>query len=352
MRTIKIILTVLAIALVASCETSYRMVTTLDSGGKVYREIYAYGKTPFMNGDTSDNPFFFTLTPDWHINRLDTAVSYIFLGDTSNFNVKISKEANSIEQYSKEIQCSEGKQSLAMPEESLVNKFRWFYTYYSFKAVYKKLQYDFPISIDDYLSKDEQILWTQGGWNTNNYNMLNGYEMNSRLKKIDDKFSEWAYRNCFEINFKAIKALTTGYDLNTNKKTIYKAARKAIAEFSDVTPKAVCTVLDTVYKTTYFSQLYKDNEKTLKNKFETATAFVNQLNYSISYELVVSGKIISTNTPVINCNTLTWKVDGMRLLFDDYTLSAEYRVANKWAFVVSGLIIILAVAALVWRHKK
>jgi hypothetical protein len=43
----------------------------------------------------------------------------------------------------------------------------------------------------------------------------------------------------------------------------------------------------------------------------------------------------------------------MRLLFDDYTLSTEYRIANKWTFLLSGLIIIFAIGSLVvWGRGR
>ena len=71
------------------------------------------------------------------------------------------------------------------------------------------------------------------------------------------------------------------------------------------------------------------------------------LNYYFTNELAVPGKVISTNAPIIDAEYLKWKVDGMRLLFDDYTLTASYRVVNIWAFVISGLILILAIILII-----
>jgi len=62
---------------------------------------------------------------------------------------------------------------------------------------------------------------------------------------------------------------------------------------------------------------------------------------------------LQTNAPIIESGTLKWKVDGFRLLFDDYTLTAEYRVANRWAFVLTGLLVLCAGGGMViMRHKK
>lgn len=351
MKTRKIIISILAILFIVSCGTDYRILTTLERNGKVHREVYSFKNQSGMKNDTSKNPFLFNIYPDWKITHFDdTVIKYNFFGDTREFRMKISKDANSIEQYSREIQCDEENLSFAAPEESLVKKFRWFYTYYSFETVYKKLKYEVPIPISNYLNEDEQLLWTQG--NMSNYRVSNGSEMYNYLNEINDKFTEWCSRNFFEISIESIKKLTIGYDLDSDKEIIYKEIRKAKINDFDITPKEICPVLDSFYKTTYFSKLYKTNEKTVEKDVKTATAIISIICNVISYELVIPDKLIKTDAPIINSDTLIWKVDGMRLLFDDYTFTAEYRVVNVWAFVIGGLVLILAVGSVVVLWKK
>ena len=378
MKTKKIIISALAVLLVGSCATPYkmvRMITTIDRNGKVHREIYANdrsveaveeveesgkkisenevntSKKTFVDvTDTSfENPFLFNLTSDWKITYFDTAIKYNFFGDEGKFRMKISKDANSIEQYSREIQCDEAMQSLAVPKESLAKKNRWFYTYYSFKTVYKKLKYELPIPISDYLTKEEQMLWTQG--NMSSCRVKNGCEMKDYLNRIDGKFWKWYGRNCFEISFEAIKKLTTGYDLDTIKENIYDEICKA-EDGAD--PKSVCIALDSFYVTTYFSELYTSNKEILDKDFEKVITVVDMANNIISYELVIPDKVLQTNAPIINSDTLVWKVDGMRLLFDNYTLTAEYRIINTWAFAVTALLITAAAgsSALLVKRRR
>ena len=350
MKAIKNILAISAVALTMSCETHYRMVTTLSRDGKAHRTVYAFGDTAFMAGNISNNPFLFHLSSDWEITHLDTVVKHDFFGRKSKLNVKISKHANSIEQYSQEIQSDDDKLSFAAPEELLSKKFRWFYTDYSFKTTYKKLKYEVPVPIDNYLSREEQMLWTQG--DMNNYKFLNAFEMNDYLNEIGDKFMEWYSRNCFEISLVCIKKLTTKYDLDIDRENIYKEIQRAKIEAFDINPEKVCTILDLFYKTKYFSELNEINKKTLENEFETAISVVNSIGNVICYELVHCGEITRTNAHIINSDTLIWKVDGIRLLFDNYILTAEYRIVNSWAFIFSGFILIIAVGSLCWRKFR
>ena len=345
MKKRKIALSAVAILAVVSCGTDYRMVTTLERNGKVHREVYDFENHRIGTGKkTMENPFLFNIS-DWKVTHFDdTVVSYNFFGEKREFRMKISKDANSIEQYSQEIQCDEENQSLAAPKESLTKKFRWFYTYYSFKTVYKKLKYEIPVSIDDYLTKEEQMLWTQG--DMSKLSLMNGYETNDYLSGINDKFTEWSARNCFEIGFAPIKKLTTKYDLDADKEDIYKAVRKENDGLLDITPEAICEVLDSFYETAYFSQLSGSNKK-IFDEADAQFSFLNYIGNTISYELVIPGKLLKTNAPLTHSDTLTWKVDGIRLLFEDYTLTAEYRVANIWAFILSILMIIIAIGSVI-----
>jgi len=351
MKPIKIILSLFAITFIVSCSitTNYKMVTTLDRNGNVHREIYALDTK--TGEDTSKNPFLFEFDSSWQIHRFDTVIKYNFIGEKREFNVKISKNTNSIEQYSQKIQCNKHNQSFAAPEESLVKKFKWFYTYYSFKAVYKNLKYEVPIPISDYLNEEEQLIWTQGYMN--NFKVMNGYEMKDYLDEINKKFWKWQGHNYFEISFESIKKLTTGYDLEIDKENIYAKIYEAEVGAFDISPETVCSFIDSFYKTTYFSQLYKTNEEVLKNNFETSTSTpMDCMGNAISYELVIPDKLIKTNAPIIASDTLIWKIDGMRLLFNDYSLSAEYRVTNKWAFILFDLVVIAAIGSVFVLYRE
>ena len=351
MKTIQIILATAALIFMASCETYYGMITTIDRNGKVYREIYAQGDSAFMSGNNSSNPFLFKLSPDWNVNRYDTAFNYDFFGDKTKFNVKISKKVNSIEDYSKNIRCDSDNRSLAVPDETLVKKTGWFYTNYSLKVIYKKLQYEAPISIDDYLSKEEQIRWTQGG--LDEYKIMNGYEMNDYLNGISDKFTKWQSRNLFEFSLEEIKKLTENYDLDRDKNTIYKKWTDSVkVDDANIDSKTVCKILDSFYKTTCFSKLYNDNREILDKEFNQKTLITNRIGNAISYELVIPGELMQTNAPVIHSDTLAWKVDGVRLLLYDYSLEAKYRVMNKWTFLLTGLLIIISIGSVVVLVKR
>jgi len=342
MKIVKIAVIAFFATIMVSCGTNYRVVTTLDRDGNVIREVYAKADSAFIAGDLSHNPYLFDISSGWDIIRFDSVMKYNFFGDEESFNVIVSKKASSIDIFSKEVICDKDNREFAAPEETLTKKFKWFYTNYAFTGVYKRLNYNVPVSIDKYMSPEEQKLWTRGDFNT--YGVMNGIEMNDILSEIEGKFMDWYFRNCFEISLNCIGNLTNDIITETDKDKIYKQFidRK---QGDDISPKKVCKALDSYYKTTRFTESYKKNEQIIDQEFEEETSVVNVVNNTICYELIVPGRILSANSPIIDSNTMIWKVNGIRILFDDYTLTAEYRVANRWAFILSGLILITAIVS-------
>ena len=345
MKTIKIIIMVFVAVLTASCSTYYRVVTTLDQHGSAVREVYAWGDSAFMAGNPDHNPYLFDISSGWDIVRYDSAIKYDYFGDKKKYNVKITGKASSIDLFSREVSCKENVRSFVSPEETLTKKSGLFYTTYTLTAVYKKLSYDSPVPINNYLTKEEQKLWTRGDFSS--YGGMNGAEMADMLNGIESKFMDWYSRNCFEISLNGIKNRVDQNFSETDKDRIYKQLVEKEEREADIVPEKVCNVLDAFYKTDRFSKMYKMNKESIDRDFEDAMSIVNVLGNTISYELVLPGEITTANVPIESSDSIRWKIDGMRILLDDYTLSVEYRVKNSWAFILCGLILIIAVACTV-----
>jgi hypothetical protein len=115
----------------------------------------------------------------------------------------------------------------------------------------------------------------------------------------------------------------------------------------------IFTKLDNHFSTDYFSVLYADNEKEMDNmQDERLKVAFELLHYEIQYALTLPGKIIATNSDLQNEGALTWKIDLFRFLADDYTLAAESRAANVWAFVVTLLLVIFSAYCFVIVLKR
>jgi hypothetical protein len=74
-------------------------------------------------------------------------------------------------------------------------------------------------------------------------------------------------------------------------------------------------------------------------------------NLQIDYQLVMPGKIINHNDGIVTKGAIKYRLTGDRLLPGDYTLAAQSRVTNTWAFIVTALLIIITVVLIVIKRK-
>ncbi|MDR0835912.1 MAG: hypothetical protein LBN11_04945 [Tannerella sp.] len=181
--TIWIVTGVAVIGIYSCSSTNFRIITTIRPDGSCLREIYTKGDSAFLAGDWSENPYLFRLDSSW---RITPAVDNHY---EHEYNVKIAKTFHSIDEISSGLQFDKDLRPLVAPEETLQKRFRWFYTYYSFKTVYPTIPVQPPVPIDRYLDKSEQKMWFQGDFSA--YAGMNGGELKDVLDDIEKRFGIW-----------------------------------------------------------------------------------------------------------------------------------------------------------------
>jgi hypothetical protein len=98
----------------------------------------------------------------------------------------------------------------------------------------------------------------------------------------------------------------------------------------------------------------KEIQPPLFREFNQKAKFLENLltmeDFHVETEL--PGLITGTNSSALNGNRVTWEVFPMAFLLEEYTMVAESRVINVWAFVVSGLVLLGLVSLLVLKSMK
>lgn len=338
-----------------SCQTSYRMVSRIDTDGSLYREVYATGDSAFLAGDDTKNPFLFRIDSDeWQLVKLDSSVKFKFEGSEQDLNVKVCRTFTGMDgKYFTVKNTKEYAYPLVVPTEKIEKEFRWFYTYYLYKATFEELPDKGPIPLSEYLTDEEQRIWLRGDKDV--FAPLNGIELNNRLDDIETKFWEWYNRSLYEMSFEVI---TRFVSLDGNavymqrmqelKHEIYKKYLSKKQE--DAHPEEICGFLDDSEHTDYYSNLYKANKEAIDRMFEDRGRMVELFGYAVQHELSMPGKLVSSNANLWRSDdsTIIWKVDAFRLLVGEYTLMAESRVPNYWAFAVTLIVVLLALWC-VWK---
>jgi hypothetical protein len=347
-----------------SGEGPYYMYTHINTDGSCYREFIRTADSAFVAGDTSKNPFPFKLDSNWKVTFYKRLP-----GDTSFFSkmpvgsvykdekdssyswfATARKEFKSVSDMAEQLRYSEWDS--LQTKIDLKKKFRWFYTYYEYNEVYKPVNVLKLVPVSDYLTNAE--IATLYGESKDLYQGKNGLEIKSLLDDLQKKTDEWFNRSIYEEIY---RLYIKHYDRFQNppvdaqafaleKDTIYKYYGK-----SDTLLKGdFSQILDHHFHTNAYSDASNDEfDKLMESEFPD---FLSVSEIAFNYKLSLPGKIIETNAPFMNQDTLSWKIDSDRFYFSDYTVKASSRKPNYWAFAVTSVVIIIALFGLFVKRKE
>jgi len=237
---------------------------------------------------------------------------------------------------------------------SLEKRFRWFYTYYSYRETYPKIKTGFELPIEKYMTKDEALFWFTG--KPNMLQGMNGVEIRSYVGGLEDKYNKWFAHNNWN---KEYKVLIDNYDqinirpvtkerLELMRDTLFNSCDKDLPDFK------MEKSLNKYFKTTVFSVLWKGENSPMK-KIESELNnrdFIEYFPEEFNYRLIMPGKTTPPGDAVMQGDTILWKLTAYRMVPNDFTIEAQSRKANIWAFILTGLILIIAIGSFFWKTKK
>ena len=355
------------------------MLTVIQPDGSCYREFCSKADSTFMRGDTADqaNPFPVKLDATWKVSwtvngtdlstqfplskqAYDSVLARIPLDsmgkkDQRPFMVTIRKNYRSVEAMAKTFRLKPSHSWSRMKVDyTLTKKFGWFYTYYTYQETYPKTRLDVDYPIVNYMSKDEARFWFTG--QPDLLKGMNGIEIRQFVGELEDKYNRWLTQNSWNAEYNVLlkhyeeigNCPVSKEKLVSLKETIYE---KEARNLDDIKMEKV---LDAYFKTNAFSTFWKAKNSPMK-RYEDELGnqdFANYSTQSFNYKLMMPGKVLSCENAVIKGDTLVWKLTSDRLVYDAYSLKAQSRRANAWAFILTGLVIVLAIGSLIYKPKQ
>ncbi|HJX71954.1 MAG TPA: hypothetical protein VJ346_08380 [Bacteroidales bacterium] len=256
-------------------------------------------------------------------------------------------------------------------------KFRWFFTFIKYKEIYQKY---FPYNYfpsKDFLT-DEEVRYSLSDDKDYRYNplkdrfepaseadtgMVLSEEDEARAKKLDNrienKFSEWQLRNIFEDYCNALSRILSKKNpaayqmLIDQKKEFFDSLdMKKVIDFKDDPEEVLKMKNYIISRTSDFLNLSDTSILSVKNT--EIQSFFNQLSflnintlYAYNHKMIMPGKMIQTNSTELEDGNSIWKFALKDLYASDYLMMVESRIVNKWAIVISIVVVCLLLAGLV-----
>jgi hypothetical protein len=264
------------------------------------------------------------------------------------WTVTYQKNFNSPENANTELAGS--SDSLFRISSKFDKKFRWFYTYLYYSDTYHTInRMTFPP--DDYMTQEDYAFIERLPSEGTTISKADSLYLNLLHKKIFDIYGARAiYEAHYDLDVKLIKE--NGLEerwidtLQKHKENVFTFLVKK----QDVKDDCMFTLMDSLGIPLPFEKI-RNRYDELYRQEDAKTNFINHASEGkYTHVINMPWKVVRTNADSVSGNRLQWNPSSIKFLLKDYTMYAEARKINLWAFLVSAVVLIFT-GYLFWRKK-
>ena len=371
---INIIAAMMLVLIMASCKNKDdRMLTVINEDGTCSREYTFHSSQQWLSASSSedyDSIVDKTWERSWSVLGADSVRYPVPLTEAqldSMQELDLSKALGNLLMVhaKKEYQCVEEMSAHLYRAErhhlkevdnikansTLEKHFKWFYTDYTFS---ESFVYDgpalFPIPLDRFLSADTVSFWFTGQPDlTQN---LSGAEQKDMLDDIEKKIGQWTNANWF---YEICNVIIANYDQIQNppvSKERFSIVRDSLvmmpcvlnANEGEGLGDNITNLLEKTFQSDAYKQFLQTNESGFRQ-------YEQLLSFSNNYDLQMPGTVIDAGMGQYDGDVIHYRLGGERLIPGAYTITATSRVTNVWAFVITILVVLLAIGSLFFRKN-
>ncbi|MCX6169270.1 MAG: hypothetical protein NTX65_08020 [Ignavibacteriales bacterium] len=300
----------------AGCKEEYKTTTKINRDGSCERIIVAkVDSSRIMNGK-----FLVPHDKSWDLQ-------YKTLGADTQKVFIVHKKFDDVNQLNEEYK---GKNKVGV-EIKFDKKFRWFFTYLTYKEEYKTYNRFNRIPLKSFLSQEE-------------YNKLGTEDTNKSLKNRLDQFVEENILEEFYQQFiENVREEKDSLLLNmlVSKKRELKDSLVAGPGNSDSIIRSLQKVLGSKKVA-----LYKENIDRIMKNINSDLEQMSGIDGEYTNEVIMPGIILNTNASTLEGNKATWKFNQDKFAYIDYVMIVESRVSNIWTVYITGGVIVVVIGLL------
>lgn len=230
---------------------------------------------------------------------------------------------------------------------ALTKRFKWFYTDYRYSETYPSQEALFRVPLSDYVDSAVAVYWFVG--QEEKLPTYSPYEKKSFYDDIEKKVDKWLLA-CW-INT-ACDVVADNYNALPHppvSREHFDSLRDSITDYAASDNMEMLEDVTKIFSGYFHSDAYNDLFAEGSEGAAAMEEFVEQLlevmTLRVDAQLMLPGRITHANIGIIEPQGLSYRVSGERMISGDYTVTAQSRATNVWAFLLSGLIIGLAIVS-------
>ena len=208
----------------------------------------------------------------------------------------------------------------------------------------------FPIPLSRFLSTDTVSFWFTGQPNLTQG--LSGAEAKEQLDNIEKKINQCTNANWF---YEISNVIIANYDKIQNppvSKERFSSVRDSLvmqpcvlnADEGEGLRNHIPNQIGKVFQSDSYTQFLK----TYEGGFEP---YVQLFSFGTNYDLKMPGTVTEAGMGQYDGNVIHYRLGGERMIPGSYTITATSRVTNIWAFIVTFLIVFIAIGSFFFRKK-
>ena len=229
-------------------------------------------------------------------------------------------------------------------------RFGFFYSYIDYKETYSKANPFTALPYEAFVTPDEYL------WLIRRHTIQNPAD-SIKSKEAEEKVMTYL----IESSITEVERILSGGIRKLNDPNLdaikvgdfHDKFRDAISKWN---PKDDEVLIDSLRMWTGNSAVehLKDIQPPLFGEFNRKAKFLENLLMLEAFhvETELPGLITATNSTMLNGNRVTWEVFPLAFLLEDYTMMAQSRVINVWAFIISGLIMLGLISLLAVKSLR
>ncbi len=256
------------------------------------------------------------------------------------------------------------------PFVRIKKRFRWFYTFIQYTETYPAWFPFRSVPYTKYLTSDEMQAMLQEGEDTyvflpkeDRYTRRDEIDTipvlspedsaraEKKLKDIEIRFTEWQVDNILidfnEILIDVMDSLGMEAGLKSRYLEIQDTLKGVILtkDPDKLSSEKLVHITTELMQDTALNSIFPDSAGHFKHfdrKLDKEVPFDNYTNH-----VVMPGLLIATNAETVSGNKASWEFMYFPFYADDYHMTAESRIINKWAIVLTGIIVLVLLTGLV-----
>lgn len=342
MRSLNAFLLVALVVGLSACGHNVSMETTVNEDGSLDKTIV------LETEDTTKNFLGISSEKGWKMKTqlIDSASNKS--ESNKKWNVVFQKNFASSEDVNAE---------LATPSDTLFRvsttfdkKFRWFYTYLYYADTYKAIN-RMALPPDDYIVREDYAFIDRLPAEGQTISKADSFYLSELNKRIFDVYGLRAiYEAYYDLDVKLIKE--SGLEnrwidtLSKHKESLYALLVKQ----QDLPDNYIYKTMDSLGIPFPFDKM-ENRYVELNRQAEARTNFISHASEGkYTHVINMPWTVVRTDADSVSGNRLQWNPPSVKFLLKDYTMYAEARRVNFWAFGVSALVLFFT-GYLFWRRR-